>query len=349
MDAHTLRVAHYLNQFFAGIGGEERADTPPGVKDGPVGPGRAIQAALGAGGAVVSTMVCGDSYFNEQIDAAAQAVRAWLDAQRPDVVIAGPAFAAGRYGRACVEVCQIAAGAGVPAVTGMHPENPGLLMYREAYVVPTAGNAAGMAAAIGAIVPLARKLGARRPLGPADEEGYLPRGIRRPGTRALPGARRAVDMLVAKLSGAPFRTELPVEGYEAVAPAPPVADLAHATIAVVTTGAIVPKGNPDHLKRCSETRWRRYELAGRKGLSRDEFECVHGGFYNVPASENPNVVLPLDALREFEARGAFARLADFYCTTTGNDQRFADCVRNGKEIAELLWQERIDGVLLVAT
>lgn len=349
MDAHGLRMAHYINQFFAGIGGEERADTPPAVKDGPVGPGRAIQAALGAAGTVVSTMVCGDSYFNEQIDAAAEAVRGWLDAERPDVVVAGPAFAAGRYGRACVEVCRVAAAAGVPAVTGMHPENPGLLMYREAYVVPTAGNAAGMAGAIGAIVPLARKLGARSPLGAADEEGYLPRGVRRPGTRARSGARRAVDMLVAKLSGGSFRTELPVESYEAVAPAPPVAELAHATIAVLTTGAIVPKGNPDHLKRCSETRWRRYELAGRKGLSREEFECVHGGFYNVPASENPNVVLPLDALREFEARGAIGRLADFYCTTTGNDQRFADCVRNGKEIAELLWQERIDGVLLVAT
>jgi len=348
-DTHGLRIAHYINQFFAGIGGEEHADTPPAVKDGPVGPGRAIQSALGPHGAVISTMVCGDSYFNEQIDSAAEAVRAWLGAQPPDVAIAGPAFAAGRYGRACVEVCRIAADLGIPAVTGMHPENPGLLMYREAYVVPTAGNAAGMGPALGAIVPLARKLGARLPLGPAEEEGYLPRGIRRPGTRPLPGARRAVDMLVAKLSGKAFRTELPVETYEAVAPAPPVADLPHATIAVVTTGAIVPKGNPDHLKRCSETRWRRYELGGRKRLTPDEFECVHGGFYNVPASENPNVVLPLDALRDLEARGAFARLADFYCTTTGNDQRFADCVRNGKEIAELLWHERIDGVLLVAT
>jgi glycine reductase complex component B subunit gamma len=349
MDACGLRVAHYINQFFAGIGGEERAGTPPAVKNGPVGPGRAIQAALGPHGAVVSSMVCGDSYFNERIDSAGEAVRAWLGAQRPDVVIAGPAFAAGRYGHACVEVCRIAADLGIPAVTGMHPENPGLLMYRAAYVVPTAGNAAGMGAALGAIVPLARKLGARLPLGPAEAEGYLPRGIRRPGMRALPGARRAVDMLVAKLGGTSFRTELPVEGYEAVAPAPPVADLSHATIAVVTTGAIVPKGNPDHLKRCSETRWQRYELDGRTRLEPEEFECVHGGFYNVPASENPNVVLPLDALRELEARGAFARLADFYCTTTGNDQRFADCVRNGKEIAELLWQERIDGVLLVAT
>lgn len=349
MEDRPLRVAHYLNQFFAGVGGEERADARPSVKDGPVGPGRAAQGLLGPLGTVVSTLVCGDNYFNEQLDSAAEAARAWLRAQRPDVVIAGPAFAAGRYGRACVEVCRVAAGLEIPAVTGMHPENPGLLMYRAAYVVPTGGNAAGMAAALGAMVPLARKLGARLPIGAAEDEGYLPRGVRRPGPRPLPGARRAVDMLVAKLAGLPFRTELPVEGYDAVAPAPPVADLARAMIAVVTTGAIVPKGNPDHLKRCSETRWQRYSLQGRRRLAAEEFECVHGGFYNVPASENPNVVLPLDALRELETQGAFGQLADFYCTTTGNDQRFADCVRNGREIAELLRSERIDGVLLVAT
>jgi glycine/betaine/sarcosine/D-proline reductase family selenoprotein B len=344
-----LRVGHYINQFFAGIGGEERADTPPTVREGTAGPGRMIQALLGTQGFIVSTLVCGDNFFNEQLERAAEAVRAWLRQQRPDVVIAGPAFAAGRYGRACAEVCRLASELGVPAVTGMHPENPGLLMYRQAYVVPTEDNAAGMAAALAVMVPLACKLGARLPLEPADEEGYLPRGIRRPGVRPAPGAHRAVEMLVAKLGGRPFRTELPVEPYETVAPAPPLRNLARAVIAVVTTGAIVPRGNPDHLKRCSETRWRRYELAGRASLSPEEFECVHGGFYNVPACGNPNVVLPLDALRELEERGAFARLADFYCTTTGNDQRLADCVRNGREIADLLWREQIDGVLLVAT
>ena len=43
----TLRVVHYLNQFFAGIGAEDRADTPPGHREGPVGPGRLLQQALG--------------------------------------------------------------------------------------------------------------------------------------------------------------------------------------------------------------------------------------------------------------------------------------------------------------
>ena len=117
----------------------------------------------------------------------------------------------------------------------------------------------------------------------------------------------------------------------------------------MTSGAIVPRGNPDHFKRCSDTKWARYSLAGLDALSSDTFECVHGGFYNQMASDNPNLVLPLDAVRELEREGAFGRLVDFYCSTTGNDQRLLDCRRNGAEIAAALVTERADGVLLVCT
>jgi len=344
-----VRLGHYLNQFFAGIGGEETANVPPEVRDGPVGPGRLLKALLGDEGVVTSTLICGDNFFNEHLNEAQAAARAWLQGGHLDLVIAGPAFSAGRYGSACAEVCRLANEHGIPAVTGMHPENPGALMYRGAYVVPTGGSAADMPSALPRIIALGRKLAAGSPIGPAEQEGYLPRGVRRPGLRDRPGAERATAMLVAKLGGSPYRTELPVNAYDSVQPAPKVVDLGHATIAVVTTGAIVPKGNPDHLKRCSETRWQRYELRGRAVLSSDAFECVHGGFYNRMASENPHVVLPLDALRDLEREGAFARLLDFYCTTTGNDQRLADCKRNGAEIAETLRGERVDGVLLVAT
>ena len=41
-----IKVVHYLNQFFGGLGGEEQAYAPVQVKEGPVGPGRALQAAL---------------------------------------------------------------------------------------------------------------------------------------------------------------------------------------------------------------------------------------------------------------------------------------------------------------
>ena len=43
----ALRVVHYLNQFFAGIGGEDKAETPPGQRDGAIGPGRVLEQALG--------------------------------------------------------------------------------------------------------------------------------------------------------------------------------------------------------------------------------------------------------------------------------------------------------------
>jgi glycine reductase complex component B subunit gamma len=343
-----VRVGHYLNQFFAGIGGEERANVPPSESLGAVGPGRLLQSLLGDG-SVASTLVCGDNFFNEHLEDARDAVRAWLHRVRPGLVVAGPAFAAGRYGSACAEVCRLAAEGGVPAVTGMHPENPGVVMYRKAYIVPTGDSAADMARALPIVARLGRKLASGEAIGTAEDEGYLPRGIRRPGMRARPGAERAVAMLVAKLTGQRYRTELPVDAYESVPPAPRVRDLRQATIGIVTTGAIVPKGNPDHLKRCSETRWRPYDLGTRAALSSEEFECVHGGFYNQPACANPNVVLPLDVLRELERTGAFARLLDFYCTTTGNDQRLVDCKRNGAEIAQALRTAGAEGALLVAT
>jgi betaine reductase len=344
-----LRVGHYLNQFFAGLGGEENANRPPEAREGVVGPGRLLQTLLKDRGQVVSTMVCGDSFFAERLDEAREAVRAWLLEVGPDLVVAGPAFAAGRYGVACAEVCRIAADLEIPAVTGMHRENPGLLTFRKAYVVSTADSAVGMGPALNAMAALGTKLAAREAPGPAEVEGYLPRGIRRPGLREKPGAERAVEMLVAKVTGRPFRTELPVDAYEAVPPAPPIGDLRRARIALVTTGAIVPKGNPDHLKRCSETRWAAYRIEGLDALMQDEFECVHGGFFNLMACENPNLVLPLDVMRDLQREGVVGALADTYYVTTGNDQRMIDCRRNGREIAAALRSAGIDGALLVAT
>ena len=37
-----IRVVHYINNFFAGVGGEEKANIPPEKRSGVVGPGMAI-------------------------------------------------------------------------------------------------------------------------------------------------------------------------------------------------------------------------------------------------------------------------------------------------------------------
>ena len=53
MATQQLRVVHYLNQFFGGIGGEDKADVRPTVKVGIVGPGALLQKALGDEATVV--------------------------------------------------------------------------------------------------------------------------------------------------------------------------------------------------------------------------------------------------------------------------------------------------------
>src|SRR5919198_3227969 len=103
-----LRVVHYLNQFFAGIGGEDVANIPPRMQNGPVGSGRPLQQILKDDGTVVATLVCGDNYLNDERDAALAAIVTMLPELKPDVLIAGPAFESGRYGLACAEVCKAA-------------------------------------------------------------------------------------------------------------------------------------------------------------------------------------------------------------------------------------------------
>ena len=71
-----VRVVHYLNQFFAGVGGEEKADLPPAVRSGPVGPGVPLQAALHGEGDIVATVYCGDEYVQAKGD---EAIREIVD------------------------------------------------------------------------------------------------------------------------------------------------------------------------------------------------------------------------------------------------------------------------------
>ncbi len=54
-----LRVMHYINQFFANVGGEEMAHIAAYKQEGVIGPGLALNAALGQEAEIVSTIVCG--------------------------------------------------------------------------------------------------------------------------------------------------------------------------------------------------------------------------------------------------------------------------------------------------
>ena len=86
-----IRIVHYINQFFAQIGGEEKSDYPIELREGEaVGPGLAFKAAFGDQAEIVGTIVCGDSYFNENIDATTKTIVEMVKKLSPDVVMFGP-------------------------------------------------------------------------------------------------------------------------------------------------------------------------------------------------------------------------------------------------------------------
>src|SRR2546425_8132528 len=143
-----LRVVHYVNQFFGGIGGEDQADVGVTVRAGAVGPGRPLETALGGDARVEAAIVCGDNFANDRAEEFTRAVSAELERLKPDLLVAGPAFGSGRYGVACANVCEIARHRGIPAITAMHPENPGASAARRGiYIVPTGTSTTSMPAA----------------------------------------------------------------------------------------------------------------------------------------------------------------------------------------------------------
>ena len=89
-----MRVVHYLNQFFGGLGGEEVAGAPPEVRDGAVGPGRFLERVLGQDSQVVKTVICGDNYAAENPEALKELVLKEVANSKADLFISGPCFEA---------------------------------------------------------------------------------------------------------------------------------------------------------------------------------------------------------------------------------------------------------------
>jgi glycine reductase len=345
------KVVHYLNQFFGGVGGEDRADLPPEVRPGPVGPGQQLQRLLGADVTVVGTVVCGDNRIAEQPAETLAAVIDLLRNLKPDLVVAGPAFNAGRYGVACAAVCAAARRElKVPAVTAMFPENPGREGLDPAVLVAVAGaTSATMKADLERLARLASKVLRQEPLGPADVEGYLPTGRRVNEFGDETGADRMVAMLVRKLRGEPYVSELVVPRFDSVPPASPVADLSRTTLGIVTTSGVVRTGNPERMESWRATKWARYPLDGVAALSPDAFTCVHGGYDNRHIRADPHRAVPLDVLRQYTQQGKIGRLHEVLYTTVGNVMPVERARRLGREVAEELRDAGVQAVIFTAT
>jgi glycine reductase len=340
-----VTVVHYVNQFFAGLGAEEEAGQEPVRFDGPKGPG----AGLGANGLAVDvTLACGDDHFGEHEASALATLLAWLDELAPDVLVCGPAFGSGRYGYACGVLAREAGRRGIPVVTAMTPDNPGVLAAEgAAYVLPTGSSVAAMRTVLPLVAGLAARVVAGEPVGTAEEEGYLPRGLRRNVRAERQGATRAIDLALARLDGE-TRTEVEPSG-DAVPPPAAVRDLSSAVVALVTEAGCVPQGNPDHLPTRHANVWLRYPIDGVASLGADSYESVHAGFDTTDANADPNRLVPLDAARALQAAGRFGSLHGEFFTTSGVDTPVATAAKFGQEMAEEFREAGVQAVILTGT
>ena len=346
-----IRVVHYINQFYGGIGGEEKADVKPEIREGVVGPGMALKAALGNEADIIATVICGDSYFNENMEEASAAILEMVKKYNPDLFIAGPAFNAGRYGVACGSICKaVKEKLNIPVVTGMYIENPGVDMFKkDVHIVETANAATGMRQAIPAIAKLAMKLAKNESIGAPQEEGYIPRGVRKNVFKPERGSKRAVDMLVAKLKGEKFETEYPMPDFDRVAPNPPILDIKKAKIALVTSGGIVPKGNPDRIESSSASKYGKYDLTGVNDLTAETYETAHGGYDPTYANIDADRVLPVDVLRDLEKEGVIGELHRYYYATVGNGTSVANAKKFAATFAQELVKDGVQAVILTST
>ena len=352
----TVKVIHYLNQFFGGIGGEEKTDLEPTLLQGARGPGKLLER-LFPDLEIVATIVAGDNYLVQNTGTAVKEILSVLTpyfekkaAEIPQLFLAGPCFNAGRYGLACGAVCKaVQEHFDCLVLSSMFPDNPAVQEYRHDIFISLAGDdVTSMEESLRRMWGLAIKLLQGKAILP-DENHYIPQGRRQNFFHSRTGAQRAVSMILKRIAGEPYKTEYKMPVFDRVAPAPAIPDMSRAKLALVTSGGIVPRGNPDKIEAASASRFGVYSLQGLSAFSSGTHQTAHGGYDPTFANADPNRVLPLDVVRELESEGAFGSLHGSYYATVGNGTSVASAEKYGREIAELLIADGVQAVILTST
>ena len=345
------KAIHYINQFFAGIGGEEKADHKPEIREGQVGPAMALNSMLDAD--VTHTIICGDNYIGSNTEEAVNEILGFLEDKEFDIFIAGPAFQAGRYGVACGTIGKaVKERFNVPVITSMNVENPGVEMFKkDMYVFEGGKSAAKLKEDAKVMADFANKLLKGEETLSAEEEGFYPRGVRKQVwlDPAVTASKRGVEMLIKKLNGEEFTSELPIPKQDKVPVAAPIKDLSKAKITLINTGGIVPVDNPDRIQSASATRWGRYDMTGMERLKSGEYKTIHAGFDPAAADRDPNVIVPLDAMRKYAEEGKIGELDNYFYSTVGTGTTQAEASRMAKEIIVKLKEDNVDAVIMIST
>lgn len=346
------KVVHYINQFFAGIGGEDTADLAPEIREGVVGPGSQLNKEL-EGAEVTHTIICGDNYMGSNTEEALEKIFELIEGIEFDLLVAGPAFQAGRYGVACGEIGKaVKEKLDIPVISSMHEENPGVDMFKKDIIITKGGHsAAAMKDDIAKMARVANDILAGEDVGTAEDYDYFHTGKRAQvflESEEL-AADRGVEMMIKKLKGEEFQTELVIEPSDLVPIAPEIKDLGGARIALLNTGGIVPVDNPDHIQSASATRWGCYDIENADRLNAGEFKTIHAGFDPAAADGDPNRIMPVDVMKELLKEGVYGSLHPYFYSTVGTGTTEREAARMAQEIIPYLKEDDVDGAIMIST
>ena len=346
-----IKVIQYTNQFFGQLGGEEEASAELQIRDGAVGPGLAIQKALGDRGTVVATVICGDNTAAENIEALPDLFCDLIEDYKPDMVVAGPAFNAGRFGYACGAICAgVQEKLCIPAITAMYKENPGVDLYRsKIYIIETGDNARHLPQIAEKMVKLGTKLISSEVVGTPVDEGYFSQGYLVNVMAEKSSAERALDMLLDLAHGKEIVPELDLAYFDTVRPAPAIKDMKQTKIGLVTDGGLCPAGNPEGLEWLSATKFLSIDFSNLETLQSGDFYANHGGYDTREVNEDPLRLVPLDIARDLEETGAIKSLNRTIYSTTGVATSVANSQRIGQEIVAKLKADEVAAVILTST
>ena len=183
-------------------------------------------------------------------------------------------------------------------------------------------------------------------IGSAASEGYIIRDIILNEEQPQHAAQRAIDMVMKKIKGEPFESELLPPKFDIVEPAPPVADITKAKLALVSDGGLIPESNPDKLKPNGSTTWGHYDWD--KLIAEPHF-VIHSGYDGTWVMENPYRLFPVDVLREAVAEGRLGELEPEVYVVTGNCASVAASKEKGRQIAQALLAKGVNAVILTST
>lgn len=349
--ADKIRVVHYINQFYAGLGGEDTASIGISVREEPVGPGLQLIKELGDDYEIVATIICGDNHIAENIETVTAEFVEIVKKYNAQLFIAGPGMNAGRYGVGCgAATAVITEKLKIPAVTALYAENPGTDLYKDrCYILQTDNRANRMRFFIKDVAKFAKRLIEGDFIGDGKKEGYHGSGPAIDIDYTIPACKRGLDMLLKKYYKQNFYTEVKMPNHEDI-PLPVLhKPLNEIKVAVVTDGGLVPAGNPDKMVVTNSVTYNRYTYGEVDRLEAKDYEVRHQGYNNAFVLEDPNRLVPIDALEALKKEGKIGEVFHSYYTTAGVMTPMERGKKFGEGIAKDLLENGVDGVILTST